>query len=642
MLKPNEIQARLERLLPTVQKPGRYTGGELNQVVKDWDSVDTSVAMVFPDLYDLGMSNLGLAILYDLVNQREDALAERAYAPWDDMEAVLRENDLPLYSLETKHALADFDIVAFSLPYETLYTSTLNLLDLSGIPLFSAERGPDDPLVIAGGHATFNPEPMHAFVDAFVIGEGEDVIHEIIDVAAKSKKENWPRGSLLRALSKIWGVYVPSLYEAHYNEDGTFSHIDKLAEEATLPVVKRIAPKLPPPLTKFIVPYIDTVHNRAPIEIMRGCTRGCRFCHAGMINRPVRERPVEEIVEAIDEALRQTGYEEVGLLSLSSSDYTNVVELVNAVSERFEGQNLAISLPSLRIESVSVDLMEALKDARRSGFTLAPEAATEKMREIINKPVSTEQLLETAREIYARGWTTIKLYFMIGHPAETMEDVDAIINLCKEVRHVGRQIIGKKARVHAGVSTFVPKPHTPFQWVPCIPVEEIEEKQEHLRKYLRGQGLKLNWNDPRETQLEAWLSRGDRRMAEVIYRAWKNGAKFDAWGEHFNYEAWLQAFEAVGLDPAFYTHRQRPLDEIFPWEHISTTVTKKFLTEDYLWSLAGKTRIDCREQCFACGILPTFKELRREHPGEGWKCPEVSKRRVRVRKEAIELPVVSD
>jgi len=450
------------------------------------------------------------------------------------------------------------------------------------------------------------------------------------------------RADLLSDLSKIWGVYVPSLYEAHYNQDGTFSHITKLVEEATLPVVKRIAPKLPPPLTKFIVPYIDTVHNRAPIEIMRGCTRGCRFCHAGMINRPVRERPIKEIVNAIDEALRYTGYEEVGLLSLSSSDYTKVVELVKAVSERFEGQNLAVSLPSLRIESVSVDLMEALKDARRSGFTLAPEAATEKMREIINKPVSTQQLLETAREIYARGWTTIKLYFMIGHPAETMEDVDAIINLCKDVRHVGRQIIGNKARVHAGVSTFVPKPHTPFQWVACIPIDEIEHKQEHLRKYLRGPGLKLNWNDPHETQLEAWLARGDRRLAEVVYRAWKNGAKFDAWGEHFNYQAWMQAFDSVGLDPAFYTQRERPLDEVFPWEHISTTVTKKFLTEDYLWSLSGKTRIDCREQCFACGILPTFKELRREHPGEGWKCPEVSKKRVRVQKEAVELTVISE
>ena len=632
MLKPTQIQARLERVLPTVQKPGRYTGGELNQVVKDWETTPVRVALVFPDLYDLGMSNLGIAILYDIINRREDALAERVFAPWPDMEAALRKNEIPLYSLETQHALADFDIIGITLPYETLYTSTLNILDLGGVPLFSAERGPNDPLVIAGGHATFNPEPMHAFLDAFVIGEGEEVIEEIIEAAKAQKaaspqaklRSDWrDRPSLLRTLSNLWGVYVPSLYQAHYHEDGTFKQIEKLEQAAPQPVIKRIVGKLPPPPTKFIVPYIDTVHNRAPIEIMRGCTRGCRFCHAGIINRPVRERSVEEVVKAIEAALQQTGYEEIGLLSLSSSDYTQAISLVNAVRERFKGQNLAVSLPSLRIESVSVELMDALQDARRSGFTLAPEAATERMRKIINKPISTEALLETAAEIYRRGWHTIKLYFMIGHPAETMEDVDAIVNLCKDVRHVGRQIIGKRARVHAGVSTFIPKPHTPFQWVALDSRESIEAKQEHLRKYLRGPGLKLNWNDPRETELEAWLSRGDRRLAEVIYRAWQNGAKFDAWGEHFNYQAWIQAFESVGLDPDFYARRPRPLDEIFPWEHISTTVSKRFLTQDYLWSMDGKVRIDCREQCYACGILPTFKDLRRENPGKVWLCPEV-------------------
>jgi radical SAM family uncharacterized protein len=624
-LPPQEIQTRLERILPSVQKPGRYTGGELNQVVKDWAATETKIALIFPDLYDLGMSNLGLGILYDLINQRPDALAERAYAPWDDMEAALRQNQIPLYSLETKHALADFDILGFSLPYETLYTSALNILDLSGMPLFTTERGPGHPLVIAGGHAAFNPEPMHAFIDAFVIGEGEEVIHEIIDCvkAVKRGVGSRERETLLKELSKIPGVYVPSLYEAHYHEDGTFARLEKLDEAAPLPIVKRIVPKLPPPLTRFIVPYIDTVHNRAPVEIMRGCTRGCRFCHAGMINRPVRERPVEEIVEAIDSALRHTGYEEVGLLSLSSSDYTHVVELVNAVSQRFAGQNLSVSLPSLRIESVSVDLMEALEGSRRGGFTLAPEAATERMRQIINKPISDEDLLTTAREIYRRGWATIKLYFMIGHPAETMDDVDAIIRLCKAVRHVGRQEIGGRAAVHAGVSTFIPKPHTPFQWVPTDSMEQIRAKQEHLKKHLRGPGLKLNWNDPRATQLEAWLSRGDRRMAAVIHGAWQRGAKFDAWTEHFKCEAWLEAFEAAGLDPDFYTQRPRPLDEVFPWEHISTAVSKKFLTEDYLMSLAGQTRIDCRQQCFACGILPTFKDLRRANPGEGWKCPEI-------------------
>jgi radical SAM family uncharacterized protein len=625
---PEAIQTKLERILPGVQKPSRYTGGELNQVVKEWENVQTHVALVFPDIYDLGMSNLGWAILYDQINQRADSLAERSFAPWLDMEAALRSAGLPLYSLESKHPLADFEIIGFSLPYETLYTNTLNILDLARIPLFSSERGDQHPLVIAGGHATYNPEPMHAFIDAFVIGEGEEIIHEIVDTHQAWKKSGAGRGELLRALAKIWGVYVPILYEANYLEDGTFSHMVKLDESAPLPVVKRIVPTLPPPPTHLIVPYIETVHNRIPIEIMRGCTRGCRFCQAGMITRPVRERSVDEIVNAIDEAVKNTGFEEIGLLSLSSSDYTNILELVKAVGERFAGKHLSISLPSLRIETFSVELMDALKDTRRGGFTLAPEAATERMREIINKPVSTQQLLETARAIYSRGWPTIKLYFMIGHPSETLEDVKAIADLCRAVLAEGRKVIGMRAQVNAGVSTFVPKPHTPFQWVPCDTVEQIRAKQALLKQEVRGPGLKLNWTAPEDTLLEAWLSRGDRRMAEVVYQAWKRGAKFDAWGDQYRFDLWLESFQAVGLDPAFYTHRERPLDETFPWEHISTTVRKKFLTEDYLWSQQGKTRVDCRQRCFACGILPTFADLRRQNPGEVWQCPEVKSKRI--------------
>jgi len=406
--------------------------------------------------------------------------------------------------------------------------------------------------------------------------------------------------------------------------------MEKLDPEAPLPVVKRIVPKLPPPTTNFIVPYIDTVHNRVPIEIMRGCTRGCRFCHAGMITRPVRERSVEEVVNAIETALSKTGFEEVGLLSLSSSDYTHILELVTAVGEGFTGRHLSISLPSLRIETFSVELMDALKDARRGGFTLAPEAATERMREIINKPVSTQQLLETARAIYSRGYTTIKLYFMIGHPSETIEDVQAIADLCKAVLAEGRKVIGKRAQVNAGVSTFVPKPHTPFQWTPCDTIEQIRDKQELLKHAVRGPGLKLSWNQPEDTLLEAWLSRGDRRLAEVIYQAWRHGARFDAWHELFRYDVWMDAFARIGLDPAFYTHRERPIDETFPWEHISTTVRKKFLMEDYLWSQRGKTRVDCRQRCFACGILPTFADLRRMNPGEVWQCPEVKNKRIPV------------
>jgi len=546
----------------------------------------------------------------------------------------MRAAGLPLYSLESKHALADFDIIGFSLPYETLYTNALNALDLAGIPLLAVERGVDHPLVIAGGHATFNPEPMHAFIDAFVIGEGEEAIQDVVNTYqnwAKSHQRD-SRQELLLALARIPGIYVPSLYQAYYHEDGTFCRIERLVEEASLPVNKRIVPVLPPPVTRFIVPYVDTVHNRAPIEIMRGCTRGCRFCHAGMITRPVRERPVKEVLEAIEEALEHTGFEEIGLLSLSSSDYTHILELVKAVGERFAGQHLGISLPSLRIETFSVELMDALKDARRGGFTLAPEAATERMREIINKPVSTTQLLETAREIYSRGWTTIKLYFMIGHPSETLEDVQAIVDLCKAVLTQGRQVIGNRAQVNAGVSTFVPKPHTPFQWVPCDSREQIQAKQDLLKRQLRG-NIKLTWTNPDETLLEAWLSRGDRRMAPVIYEAWARGARFDAWKEHFSYQTWMEAFDACGLDSTFYTYRPRQLDETFPWEHIGTAVRKKFLSEDYLWSQRGQTRVDCRQRCFACGILPTFAETRSQNPGEVWKCPEVTPKAQRARQQ---------
>lgn len=627
MLNPHEIDLRLERILPTVHKPGRYTGGELNQVVKDWNSVQTRLALVFPDIYDLGMSNLGLAILYDQVNQRPDSLAERAYSPWTDMEAVMRQHDIPLYSLESKHALAEFDIIGISLPYETLYTNTLNLLDLSGIPIFSSERTSRHPFVIAGGHAAFNPEPMHAFIDGFVIGEGEEIIHEIIDKHQAWKDSGSERENLLHNLATIPGLYIPSLYEAQYHSDGTVARIEKIYPGAALPIQKRIVPRLPQPPTRFLVPYIDTVHNRIPIEIMRGCTRGCRFCHAGMITRPVRERPVAEVISAIDAAIANTGFEEIGLLSLSSSDYTHIIELVQAVNQHFLDRHLSISLPSLRIETVSVDLMDAVMDERRSGFTLAPEAATERMRRIINKPVSTAQLIETARQVYLRGWPTLKLYFMIGHPSETIEDVQAIVDLCQTVLAEGRKVIGRRANLHAGVSNFVPKPHTPFQWVPCDTIENIREKQSLLKRQLHGNGIKLTWTRPEETMLEAWLSRGDRQMAEVIYRAWKRGARFDAWKEHFKESSWLEAFADTGLDPAFYTHRERPPYEVFPWEHISTAVRKKFLYDDYLSSQLAEIKYDCREGCFACGILPTFAEMRRMNPGKVWSCPDVSPRK---------------
>ena len=635
-----DITVALERILPKVTRPARYTGREWNSIVKDWDQVQVKVALAYPDIYEVGLPNLGLMILYDIINKHRNLLAERVYSPWSDMEALMREADLPLFSLETKHPVREFDMLAISLPYEQLYTNALNLLDLAGMPVRSADRDESYPLVVAGGHACYNPEPMAPFIDVFVIGEGEEAIVRLISTMRRAG--HLDRETQLRYLAQIEGCYVPRFYETEYHADGTIKRIFPTVPEAPERVLKTIVPVMPPPVTDFIVPFVETVHNRAPIEIMRGCTRGCRFCHAGMVTRPVRERPVEEILAAMDQILEKTGYEEIALLSLSSSDYTHVLELTERIGERFGHLGLNISLPSLRIESVSTQLMDNLGDSRRGGFTLAPEAATEKMRNIINKYVSHDELLETAREIYRRDWRTIKLYFMIGHPQETLEDVQAIIDLSKAVLSEGRKFHGKKAGVNVGVSTFIPKPHTPFQWEPMDTLENVRAKIALLQNELRGRGLRLRWNEPLESNYEGFLSRGDRRVAEVIERAWRNGAKFDAWQEHFSFEQWESAFAAEDIDPYFYTHRQRTIDEVFPWEHIDVALTRRFLTQDYLMSREGATRIDCRDQCFACGILPKLKDLRRETPAEAWECPPVTPIADRkTRRQSIPLPVVN-
>jgi radical SAM family uncharacterized protein len=481
---------------------------------------------------------------------------------------------------------------------------------------------------------------MAPFIDVFVIGEGEEAILRVISTmraAAHLDRENQ-----LRHIAQIEGCYVPRFYDVDYHEDGTVKAISSNVPEAPPRVMKTIVPILPPPVTDFVIPFVETVHNRAPIEIMRGCTRGCRFCHAGMVTRPVRERPVEEILEAMDRILEATGYEEIALLSLSSSDYTHVLELTEKIGQRYAGRGLNISLPSLRIETVSTQLMDNLGDSRRGGFTLAPEAATEKMRNTINKYVSHEEILETAREIYRRNWRTVKLYFMIGHPTEELEDVRAIIDLSKAVLAEGHRFHGLKASVNVGVSTFIPKPHTPFQWEPMDEPDKIWEKIELLRREVRGPGLRLRWNDPRESLYEGFLSRGDRRVARVVERAWRKGAKFDGWHEHFKEEQWLQAFDEEGLEPRFYTHRRRQIGEVFPWDHIDTAVSKRFLTQDYRMSQRQETRIDCRDQCFACGILPRLKDLRRETPDDAWACPPVTRISDRKRRDReLVVPLIN-
>ncbi len=613
---------KLERILPTVRTPGRYVGGEYNSVVRDWKATPTHVCLAFPDIYDLGMSNLGLMILYDTLNQLPHVLAERAFLPWVDMIAAMREAEIPLYSLESKRPLADFDIIGVTLPYEQIYTNLLELLDLAEIPLRSEDRDKEHPLILAGGHATFNPEPVAAFVDAFVIGDGEEAIVEA--VTAYEETRHAPREAQLRALAQLRGVYVPRFYEVQYHatvsasdRQGTIAAIEANVPEASMPVLKRIASKMPPVPTRLVVPTVDVSHNRAAIEINRGCTRGCRFCHAGMVMRPVRERPVEEIVQATEKILRQTGFEEIGLLSLSPSDYSSIDVLVETLMTRFSEENLSISLPALRADSFSITLAEAIAKGRYTGFTFAPEAGSDRMRATINKTIPSRQVFDTAREIFERGWQTIKLYFMIGLPGEEMEDVEAIAEMAQTVHIIGRRVHGRRGQVNVSVNTFIPKPHTPFQWVPLASSRSIREKQALLRRELRGRGIKLDYNDPEASLLEAVLARGDRRLNDVVQQAWDLGARFDAWDDQRDFGAWMRAFAKAGLDPDFYAYRERSPDERLPWEVVDTGVRKQFLWSDYERSQRRETLSDCREVCHGCGVLAALGDER----NETWTCP---------------------
>lgn len=619
---------RLERVLPTVQKPGRYVGAEVNSVVKDWATTPTRVCLAFPDLYDLGMSNLGLMILYRILNDLPGVLAERAYLPWIDMIAAMRDADIPLYSLESKRPLTDFDVIGIALPYEQVYTNALEMLDLAGIPLQWRDRDESHPLIVAGGHATFNPEPMAAFIDAFVIGDGEEAVVDL--VGAYEERSDAPREEQLRALADVPGLYVPRFYRVRHNDEsstgsgdiGTVATIAPKTDAARLPVLKRIVSELPPITTRLIVPTVDVSHNRAAIEINRGCTRGCRFCQAGMVVRPVRERPVDEILEATEVILRQTGFDEIGLLSLSPSDYSEIDALVQKMVERFSDENLSISLPALRADSFSVTLAQAIARGRYTGFTFAPEAGSDRMRAVINKTIPSRQVFDVAREVFDRGWQTIKLYFMIGLPGEEMEDVAAIAEMTKTVHTIGRRIHGRQAQVNVSVNTFVPKPHTPFQWVPLESTRSIRQKQALLRREIRGRGLKLDYTDPQASMLEAILARGDRRLGDVILRAWELGARFDAWDDQRDFGAWMRAFAKTGLDPDFYAYRERSAEEVLPWEVVSTGVRKRFLLAEYERSRRRETLADCREECHACGILAAF----RGDQSNRWRCPEPESR----------------
>ncbi len=588
-------------MLHQVTRPARYTGGEWNSIIKDWESTGIKVALAYPDLYEIGMSNMALPILYDLLNCQPDVLAERVYAPWADMEAALRKAGIPLLSLESKRPLNDFDIIGFSLGYELIYTNVLNMLDLAHIPVLSSQRNDSHPVIVAGGSCALNPEPMSDFIDLFVIGDGEEVLLELLDSFRDWKRQGVSKDQLFRQAAAIPGIYVPSLYQVEYQADGLIKSITPAVADASPTIERRIVTVLPYPVTKPVVPYLEVVHDRGAVEIQRGCSRGCRFCQAGTIYRPVRERPLEEVMQAVGEIAANCGYDEVSLVSLSTSDYAGIDELVAGLSRRYP--NLALSLPSLRLDGSSVKLVDALPSRRKTGLTFAPEAGSERLRRIINKNVSEDELLETAAAAFARGWTGLKLYFMLGLPGETVDDVEEIARLIVKVSMLGSKAKGKRPQVRVSLSTFVPKPHTPFQWAAQASATEINAKQELLKQGLPRRGIRLSWQDPRVSQLEAALSRGDRLLGRVIYRAWQLGSTFDAWNECFDYANWLRAFDESGLEPDFYARRERSLDELLPWAHIDAGVTSAFLKREYQRAMAGKETPDCRRQtCSACGL----------------------------------------
>ncbi len=596
----------LEALFDRVQKPARYTGGELNSVVKDKRTVNVRFAFCFPDLYEVGMSHLGLKILYGLKNNVDDFWCERVFAPDTDMEQLMREQDIPLFALESRDPIRDFDFVGFTLQYEMCYTTILNMLDLAKIPLLACERGNDMPLVVAGGPCTCNPEPLADFFDIFLLGEGEEMNLELMSLYREHKKNGYDKQAFLRAAAQIEGVYVPSLYTVDYNEDGTVRTVTP--QDGVRPTVrKRIVKDLDTAYypDRFVVPFVDIVHDRAMTEIFRGCIRGCRFCQAGFIYRPVREKSVDTIDRQSRALCESTGYEEFSLTSLSTSDYTELEPLLNRLLNWAEDKQTNITVPSLRVDGFSEELANRLNVLRRSGLTFAPEAGTQRLRDAINKNLTEEEILETARRAFSGGWTSVKLYFMTGLPTETLEDIAGIAVLAQKIVNCYYQNPdkpkGKAVNVSVSASCFVPKPFTPFQWEPQDTMAQLEQKQRHLVENVTTKKVSLSWHDAKTSYLEAVLARGDRRLGAVLLEAFRRGFNLDAWSEHFDFDAWMDCFKTVGLDPDFYACRRRPYDEVFPWDHLDFGVNKTFLMEENKRAHQSVTTPNCREQCAHCG-----------------------------------------
>jgi radical SAM family uncharacterized protein len=592
-----------DNILFKVAKPARYTGGEWNSIVKDWHEADVRIAISYPDLYEIGMSNMALPILYRLLNSQPGVLAERVFAPWPDMAKAIKDAGIPLLSLESGKPLKEFDVIGFSLGYEFTFTNVLNMLHLSQIPVLAGERDDSHPLIIAGGSCALNPEPMADFIDLFVIGEAEEILPQLVTCLRDWKSNKTLKKELLSQAAAIPGVYVPSLYNVEYHSDGSFRSITPATPQTSPTIKRQIVAKLLPPVTDPVVPYIEIVHDRGAIEISRGCSRGCRFCNAGIVYRPVRQRPREEVLESVDDIIANCGYDEVSLVSLSTGDYPGIGELINDIAERYKKSNVTISLPSLRIDSESVRLIDSLPAHRKTGLTFAPEAGSQRLQRVINKYIPEEELFKTAATAFERGWKTLKLYFMLGLPTETKEDIESIVQLVNKVHALGKTIPGKRPQIRVSLSTFIPKPHTPFQWAAQESEQQLNTKHEIVKAGLRRKGIRLSWQEPKSSLLEAVLSRGDRRLGRAIHRAWQLGAAFDGWSEHFNYEIWLKAFDESGIDPAFYAQRQRSLDEPLPWGHIDIGVSTDFLKREYKRAIEGRETPDCRYYaCNACGL----------------------------------------
>ncbi len=623
MASPNHVPGSsvfdaLEEVLPFVSKPIQYVGGEVNAVTKDWESTNVRWVLMYPDAYEVGAPNQGVQILYEVLNEVDDVLAERTYAVWPDLEARMREQGIPQFTVDSHRAIGDFDVMGMSFSTELCYTNMLNALDLGGVPVLAAERGIDDPIVVAGGHASFNPEPIADFIDAAALGDGEEAVLLITGIVREWKAAGRPgeREGLLLELAKTGSVYVPSLYEVEYLEDGRIKRVAPRLPEVPWRVSKHTLmdldqwqyPKAP------LVPLAETVHERMSVEIFRGCTRGCRFCQAGMITRPVRERTITDIAAMVDNGLRKTGYEEVGLLSLSSADHSEIGEIARNLADRYQSSQTSLSLPSTRVDAFNVDLANELsRNGRRSGLTFAPEGGSERMRNVINKQVTEEDLIRTVTTAYSAGWRQVKLYFMCGLPTETDEDVLQIANLAREVIKAGREATGTRdIRCTVSIGGFVPKPHTPFQWAAQLDHESTDARLHKLRDVIRadknyGRSIGLRYHDGKPGIVEGLLSRGDRRVGRVILQAWRDGARFDGWNEHFSFDRWMQAAEVAlagePVDVDWFTTRERTRTEVLPWDHLDSGLDAEWLWDDWQAALAEEAVDDCRwSPCSDCGV----------------------------------------